>query len=397
MLRSLLVCALTLSPLLSTQAEDTIVVEKKAAGVPKVYLAPITSDAPLYQHAKRVLTTCGWFDLVGSSKAADYTLQFTAISQNQLKYQVLQRGGSAIPLSVQQKEQDRDLIVRRAVDQFIQMLFKTPGPCASKIAFVNTSSGKKELYTGYPDALHLAKPVTRNRTISTEPVWGKRTDQLYYTLYDQDSTNIIYLNPDRKAHARLSAFRGLNANPAISQDGNFMAMILSKDGKVELYIMNIQNRQPIRLTNNFNEEGTPCWSPDNQHLVYVSNKRGYPSLYMINIRTRRETRLSGLSGECVSPDWSPVSNKLAFAMRQGGSYKIATRDMKTGQVQIITNLTGNWESPSWAPDGRHIICSRTSGGKSLLYMIDSQTGTARALQHQNTPGMSLLPDWSPAM
>jgi TolB protein len=41
---------------------------------------------------------------------------------------------------------------------------------------------------------------------------------------------------------QLTNFRGLNSSPAWSPDGNTLAMVLSKDGSPDIYLMDLASR-----------------------------------------------------------------------------------------------------------------------------------------------------------
>ena len=195
---------------------------------------------------------------------------------------------------------------------------------------------------------------------------------------------------------RLSAFSGLNTGVAISPDGTKMALILSKDKQVELYIKSVESESIRRLTYDKAVEASPCFSPDGKWICYLSDASGRPELYICDLNGRQKQKLPSVGREALTPDWS-TDNKIVYVTRIDGEYRIAILDMKNKRNELVPNLTGRWESPSWASDNRHIVCSQTfaGGSKSSLFIIDTFTGKKRQLfrseNYFSTPNWSKKP------
>ncbi|MCQ2397519.1 MAG: hypothetical protein MJ106_07480, partial [Lentisphaeria bacterium] len=193
----------------------------------------------------------------------------------------------------------------------------------------------------------------------------------------------------------VSKSQGLDSSAALSPNGKFLALPLSLDKQVDLYVLDLEKRTKERLSRDRNVESSPTFSPDGASICFVSDRTGRPQLYLVPRQGGNATRLTKGASECVSPDWSPRSNKICFATRKGGQYVIAVLDpSKPGEEpQVVTDAAGDWEAPSWAPDGRHLVCTRKSGTNQDLYIVDTWFHTAIAL----TKGAKVsLPAWSPA-
>jgi TolB protein len=215
-----------------------------------------------------------------------------------------------------------------------------------------------------------------------------------YTLYQSNATSVVLADMASNRQKRLSRFPGLNSGAALSPDGKWAAVTLSKDRRVDLFTISSETGQAARqVTNDLAAESSPCWSPGGNQICYVSDRGGKPQLYLVSAGGGSSSRLLRESEETVSPDWSPVSNKVCFAVRQGGEYAVGVVGMAGGsrERKVVTNAAGSWESPSWAPDGRHVVCSRRNGSRRELCMVDTWHGTFRAI----TQGANhSLPSWS---
>jgi TolB protein len=264
--------------------------------------------------------------------------------------------------------------VYRAVDALLNKAFNIPGLCNSRLAFAVAGAGNlKEVYSCRFDGSE-ARRITHNGSISTEPTWGGNGQLLVYTLYQNNATSVVLVDVTNDRQKRLSRFPGLNAGADLSPDAQWAAITLSKDRRVDLFILSAQTGQIARqVTNDLAAESSPCWSPRGDQLCYVSDRAGKPQLFLVAAGGGSSSRLLRESEETVSPDWSPVSNKICFAVRLGNEYAIGVVDMadSSRKREIITNAAGSWESPSWAPDCRHVVCSRRVQSRRELYMVDT--------------------------
>ena len=85
----------------------------------------------------------------------------------------------------------------------------------------------------------------------------------------------------------------------------------------DLALMPLEGFQaPLRLTNNGGASSTdPVWSPDGKHIAYSSNKGGTYDLYMIDADGGNEVRLTQGETHEFAPSWSPDGTKIAYITR----------------------------------------------------------------------------------
>ena len=350
----------------------------------------VNGDAALSNAVASFLRACGWFKL--SSGKADYTVS-GRVSGGRVNLTVTSTIGPGFNISQSVSGGDRET-AKRLVDAILKAVFKIDGICRTKIAFSGESSpGIKNIYLCDIDGGGV-KRLTSFRSLCVESSWSPGGRSVVYTKYGRAVTSIIETRLSPLSSRRLVGYPGLNAGAKISPNGKYLALILSKDGQVELYVKALEGRARRRLTNSSTPESTPCWSPSGGQLCFVSGSSGRPQLYIIGANGGRSVRLNTEGSEATSPSWSK-KDQIVYSCRMGRSYAIAVYDIKTGNNEILTKTAGSWESPSWAPDDRHIVCCRTYGGKTALYIIDSMTGEARKLIGG---GSSLtMPSWSPLL
>lgn len=333
-----------------------------------------------------------WFSIVRDG-AADYTLE---IRQGQQLGYILNEGRvrkgikSSIP-GANVRERAKFL-----VDSVLNDAFNIPPLCRTRIAFSMGRNMKlRNIYLADIDGQRIQQ-VSRFNSLCVEPGFFPDGKSVAYSKYNRSSMDVVQTSFQPYRSRRLSAFAGLNTGVAVDPTGRVMALILSKDKQVELYIKSVESKNMRRLTYDKAVEASPCFSPDGKWICYLSDASGRPALYVCDLAGRQKRKLPSVGREALTPDWSN-DNKIVYITRIDGEYRIAILDIKNNRNELVPNLTGRWESPSWAPDNRHIVCSQTSNGgqSSILYIIDTFTGKKRQLfrsgNYFSTPNWSKTP------
>lgn len=288
---------------------------------------------------------------------------------------------------------DARRLAHRVADDIIEAVTGQKGMSATRIVMVGTRSGRKELYVSDADGGNLIQ-LTQDNSIAVRPRWGPQGDKIIYTSYIQRFPDVFMIDVATGRRSVVSNFAGLNSSAAISPDGRDVALILSKDGNPELYIMNLSSRRLTRLTHTPNAaESSPSWSPDGRRLVYVSDQAGRPQLYVIARDGGRPERLTSRGSENVAPDWGR-NGWIAHSSRLGGKFQVALINPDTREVRPVPHQTyADYEDPSWAPNGRHIVCSRKENYRSTVYILDTLGDPPiRLIEHG---GDWYSPAWSP--
>ena len=355
---------------------------------PTISIQSINGDPEICEPFYRYLATCGWFRLVKGQ--ADYSLRFDG-GNGRIVMQLAFGGNPVLSKSITYSGDNRRAAAR-AVDELIQARFKQR-LCDSQLVFtMETKRGLKEVFICDTDGGNLRK-VTNFTHTCVEPSWMPDGNSVVYTRYSSSGTDLCetMLKPYRTR--RLTSFRGMNVGASVHPGGKFLAMIMSIDRQVELYVKALNSRDRRRLTNSKSVEASPCWHPGGGYICYVSDRSGRPGLYLISANGGNAQKIPTVGSEAVTPSWSP-DGKLAYAAKVGGSYKLAIYDPRGGESGVIPNLpAGDWEAPSWAPDSRHLAAARRIGKHSEIYIVDSKTGVSRKLL--NFKYSQTSPDWSP--
>jgi TolB protein len=247
-------------------------------------------------------------------------------------------------------------------DAITQAVTGLPGFASSKLAFIGSSTGAKELYLADIDG-YGARAITHDHTISASPALSRDGMKLAYTSYKSGYPDVYLIDLSSGSRNRIAFFPGINTGPSFSPDGARLALTLSKDGNPEIYTMSIDGGDLIRITRTRGSETSPSWSPTGDRLVYSSDDRGSPQLFISGSEGVGEMdHLVTGNSYCTKPDWSPDGRFIAFTTRIGGQFQIGVFDVASRTGQLITTAGG--EDPAWTRDSRHLVYD--NNGRILL-------------------------------
>ena len=391
----LLICC---GPLIAFSAENrSIVVRKKAQANPTIAFGGVAGNSELTDQIQRFISFSGWFDPVQPGRDADFMLKAVA---SETSVDIFLYHGENNRLKGWRFNRSRGAreTAKTVVDTIIEFLFEqlsVRGFCHSRIAFcAETRSGVRNIFLCDIDGGELEQ-ITSYNTLNVEPCWSPNGKTICFSKYGKTGIDIVETTVAKPRRSRiLTSFRGINTGAAVSPDGQYMAVILSPDHQVDLYVLGLGRRYQKRLSKGIAVEASPCWSPDGKKLAFVSDRRGNPRIFISNADGSGLEIVPTVGIDAVTPSWS-ADGKIAYAVRlsRGSNYVLAVYDLKTKENKVVTKGSGSWESPGWAADNRQVVCKRTVNGKSSLWIVDTRTGRERELLRTGTELFD--PAWSP--
>ncbi|HMP88776.1 MAG TPA: biopolymer transporter Tol [Kiritimatiellia bacterium] len=384
----------------NSTAQDIVIsrgVAKTSVDVAGVQIGNDTGSQTFLQVLKTDISRSGWLEL-GRAGMSDFILtgrvQFDG-STMRSTLQLSQRGSTRALLSKTYNSDSSGIrrIAHEAADDIVQAITGRRGFASAKIVMVGNRTGSKELYMSDSDGRSMY-PVTADKSVSLAPRWSRDGSRIFYTSFLRGFPAIYRIDLATRQRTRISNFSGLNSGGAVSPDGKDLALILSKDGNPDLYIMRLDDGALTRLTTTPGAvEASPSWSPDGRQIVYVSDQAGNPNLFVISRSGGSPRQITTRNRQNVAPDWGP-HGEIVYASLIGRRFQICVINPQTGEIRQITNdNNADHEDPSWAPNGRHIACAKTSQFRSKVYLIDSMGDAPILLTDYDGDWFS--PKWSP--
>lgn len=356
----------------------------------------VSANTPeLNQLALQAFGTHGRYRLVASGFAFD--IKFSAVTPTQVRVDIVRSpSGTAVTSEVVTGSSPRNALLR-AADVAVAKTngLGLRGFFASKLAFINERTGKKEIYTG--DLMFgEVKQITRDNSITLSPRWSPDGTRLIYTSYYKSGFPDIF-TIDLRSFQRTTfvSFKGTNSGARFSPTGSQVAMVLSGEGTPEIYVSNAQGRGVARKTRSDAVKSSPCFSPDGTRLVFAGEPG--PQLYTMPVNGGAPTRLtSGISSYCAEPDWSRGNpNRIAFTIRVGRNFQIAVYDFSKRASEQVSKAPFDGVEPNWLPDGRHLVYTARTSTTSRVCILDTETGKSTPISPTSFGSTLQANVWAP--
>ena len=133
------------------------------------------------------------------------------------------------------------------------------------------------------------------------------------------------------------------------------------DRNDEIYVMNADGSNPVRLTDAPGADVNPEWSPKGDRIVFESNRTGMPEIWVMDGDGGNQRRLTNFEEEPTparvnvsNPTWSPKGDRLSFHRRVGlapedGHLEVYTMNADGSGITKITStgLPGFSGFPTW--------------------------------------------------
>jgi len=172
----------------------------------------------------------------------------------------------------------------------------------------------------------------------------------------------------------------LDAYPAWSPDGQKIAFSSNRDGNTEIYVMNQDGSNVVRLTNTANAtERGPRWSPDGTKIVFESNRDGDTEIFVMNADGSNVTQLTNNTIADNFPLFSPDGGKILFNSNRDapdtqppfGKWEIYEMNADGSAPKRLTNDGAIAELPSYFKDGTRIVFDSNRSGTTDIYIMNA--------------------------
>ncbi len=166
-----------------------------------------------------------------------------------------------------------------------------------------------------------------------------------------------------------------------------------RDGDGEIFSMNADGTNQIRLTKNGADDARPSGSPDGSKIVFHSNRTGNNEIFIMNADGSNETRLTNSPGFDGFPVISPDGQVVAFHSNRDGDNEIFTMNMDGTGLFQVTNNTFDDQEATWHPSGQGIGHSSTANGNLDIFEIGPDGNGL--FQLTSDPSQEFSPDFLP--
>lgn len=184
-------------------------------------------------------------------------------------------------------------------------------PDGQRLAMTLSKDANMEIYIKDIEGKNPVR-ITKNQYGDSSPTISPDGKKIAFVSDRGGSPQIYVMNVDGSDVRRLSYQGGNSYDPVWSPDGRMIAYVVEQKGEgFEIYIMDADGSNPRRLTNSSGSNESPTWSPDSRHLMFCSTRNGRWELWTVNVKTGEERKVPNLTIECQGPSWGPRASKDA--------------------------------------------------------------------------------------
>ena len=142
--------------------------------------------------------------------------------------------------------------------------------------------------------------------------------------------------------------------------------------KYNIYVMDANGKNLVRLTQGPASDRLPAWSPDGTQIAFVSNRKDGLGLYVMDADGSNLINLTqNPDGGDWSPDWAPDGSQIVFQSRRDGNDEIYVMDADgSNLINLTQHVDFDWH-PSWSPDGTKIAFASNRDGDFEIYVMNT--------------------------
>ncbi|HRO86288.1 MAG TPA: DPP IV N-terminal domain-containing protein [Niabella sp.] len=240
-----------------------------------------------------------------------------------------------------------------------------------------TKDGKHIIYASTHLGGDECPPVPDRSKYGNKYIWP------LYSSYDIFMTDL-----NGKIVKQLTHSKGYDAEATLSPDGKKMIYTSTKDGDIDLYIMNLKTGKEKRITDALGYDGGAWFSPDGKKIIWRASRpkteteiKEYKELlaeglvaptnmevWTANADGSNQQQITHLGQANWAPVFMPDSKRIIFASnheyKRGFPFNMYIMNGDGSNLQKVSRDKGFDAFPMFSPDGKKILFSsnRNNGG-----------------------------------
>jgi len=267
-----------------------------------------------------------------------------------------------------------------------------------KIAFESNQGGNADIFLLDTQSFETIR-LTNEPGVDTQPAWSPDGNRIAFASNRSGNYDIYIMNADGSGVQNITSNAiGDDLHPTWSPDGNWIAFSTDRDGNREIYSIQVGGPGIHNLTNSADSEDyQPHWFESggilfgNEFIVFTSEQDGNPEIFRMNPDGSDQVRLTDNPAADHSPNGSSQGDQIVFVTERDGNPEVYLMDIDGGNPQ---NLSGNLAAdlhPGWDPDGDWIVFTTNRDGNQEIYVY--LPGSVPPVNLTQDPSEDLYPAW----
>jgi len=173
-----------------------------------------------------------------------------------------------------------------------------------------------------------------------------------------------------------------------SPRGNEIAFSGNKDGARDIYIFSLETKDIINITKDVFTDNNPSWSPDGERIIFTSDRGDYPikkyspsefdmhlhdyeneDIYIVNRDGSELIRVTDYPTIEDNAIFAPDGETVAYVSEYNGIPNIYIQDLNTGENYPITNLITGAFQLSWDKQAKKLAFTSFYKGGWDIFLL----------------------------
>ncbi len=207
------------------------------------------------------------------------------------------------------------------------------------VALISLRDGSviKNITSGYNlkyENIFLKFDPSEGKALSWSPeggilaFFGRKNYDYYVVFYRADGKFIT-----EKKLKNLNEPQGIE----FSHDGEKIVFTAIKNGKRDIFIMDLSDFSIHQITDDFEYEYSPSFSKDDKKIVFSSKRGLYHQLAIVDLSSHKKVYITNSPSNHINPTFVD-DDKILFSYEYKDVFNIAEINLKTKEIRLVTDF-----------------------------------------------------------
>lgn len=201
---------------------------------------------------------------------------------------------------------------------------------------------------------------------------------------------------------QLTVGPGYHSQPSWSPDGRRLAYVADIDRNIDVFVLDRETKDILRVTTDPSLDLRPRWSPDGSQILFTTARNGSFDLWSYNLTEGIEGPVVESAENNMDGDWVSDTGDLVFVSKRGeaalGSGSLWRWSASSLESELLLRVETNYQAgPVVAPHGGAVAYITDASGNNDLYLVPSQKASQgiQPVRLTHTKTDEYFPTWSP--
>jgi Tol biopolymer transport system component len=245
-------------------------------------------------------------------------------------------------------------------------------PDGTKIAFNAVKNGSLGICIMDQDGKNK-KRLTQHPDGDIMFNWSPDGEKIIFLRAENKISQFYSMDTDGNSQEQLInlSMWAICHDPVLSPDGRKILLSSEREGNEDIYIIEIGETTPRRLTEDPHRDFHPVWSPDGTLLIFGREVSiGKSEIYVMNADGSNPQKVFDNAPWNVHLSWSPDGKTIAFDSEKDGNHEIYVISIDGSNLRRLTADPASDQRPVWSPDGEKILFRSESEGITSLCVMN---------------------------